>query len=79
MDIASFCRDTVDMFIQEETDMDYSDPEFEQKILRHPLMVNELQRQNEIIRFLESCSELNNEIIQQLRNSSHGESIFKYQ
>jgi uncharacterized protein YjaG (DUF416 family) len=79
VDIASLCRDTVDMFIQEENDMDYTDPEFEQKILRHPLMVNELQRQNEIIRYLESCSELNSEIVQQLRNSSHGESILRYQ
>ncbi len=76
VDIASFCRDSIDMFIQEENDMDYSDPDFEQKILRHPLMVTELQRQKEIIRNLGSYSELNSEAILHFRNSSYGKCIF---
>jgi uncharacterized protein YjaG (DUF416 family) len=44
-DIASLCRDTVDMYVQELEGMEVDDPELEEKILKHPLMQRELVRQ----------------------------------
>jgi uncharacterized protein len=48
-DIASLCRDTVDMYIQEIEKMSSQDRKREQKILIHPLMQRELSRQREDI------------------------------
>jgi uncharacterized protein YjaG (DUF416 family) len=42
---ASYARDSVDLFVQEEEGMDSTDPELEQKILHHPLMHAELAAQ----------------------------------
>jgi len=42
---ASYARDSVDLFVQEEEDMGSTDPELEQKILHHPLMQAELAAQ----------------------------------
>jgi uncharacterized protein len=41
-DISSLCIDTVDMFIQEELDLQPSDPVLETRILEHELMQREL-------------------------------------
>ena len=43
--IATFARDTVDLYVQTEGAMDPSDPNIEEKIAYHPLMRGELQRQ----------------------------------
>jgi uncharacterized protein YjaG (DUF416 family) len=43
--IATFARDTVDLHIQTEEDLDPSDPDLEEKIANHPLMRMELERQ----------------------------------
>lgn len=45
VDIASLARDTVDMYIQEHEGMAPNDPLLERRILEHPLMQQELQRQ----------------------------------
>ncbi len=45
VDIASLARDTVDMYIQEHEGMAPNDPLLERRILEHPLMQKELQRQ----------------------------------
>jgi uncharacterized protein YjaG (DUF416 family) len=45
VEIASLCRDTVDMIAQERENMDSSDPKLEERISSHPLMQAELKRQ----------------------------------
>lgn len=63
-DIALFCRDTVDMYIQEINDMDYNNPKFEEEIRQHELMITELSRQEQIIKnLIELKGEFNEEII----------------
>jgi uncharacterized protein len=46
-DAASLARDTVDMHVQDLEDFSSRDPQLEEKILQHPLMQRELQRQRE--------------------------------
>lgn len=45
VNVAGSSRDTVDMYIQERDNMDYNDPELEQKIAHDPLMIQEIKRQ----------------------------------
>ncbi len=47
VEAASLARDTVDMHIQEVEAMDPDDPDLEDRILHHPLMQRELERQRE--------------------------------
>jgi len=46
VEIATLCRDTVDMFVQDVEGLTPSQPNFEEKILKHDLMQRELQRQH---------------------------------
>jgi len=50
---ASLARDTVDMYVQEIDVMTPLDVDREQKILRHPMMRRELERQRKDLDFLE--------------------------
>jgi hypothetical protein len=54
VEIASLCRDTVDMYLQVVEELDPSDPAFETKILIHPLMQTELCRQRSDLEMLAS-------------------------
>lgn len=45
VEIASLCRDTVDMYVQEVENLGPDDPRREEKILEHHLMQEELARQ----------------------------------
>ena len=65
--VANFARDTVDMHIQERDDMDYSDPQFEEKIAQDSLMIKELRRQSEDLQFLKGLSTLEPQHIEHLR------------
>jgi hypothetical protein len=61
--IATFARDTVDMYIQVHENLAPSDPDLEQKIANHPLMQRELDRQKSdlaALRGLRSAGELRN-------------------
>ncbi|MEM7110093.1 MAG: DUF416 family protein [Bacteroidota bacterium] len=49
VDIGIFSRDTIDMFIQEKEDLNYSDDDFEQKIQNHYLMTQELLAQKDFL------------------------------
>jgi uncharacterized protein len=58
--VASFSRDTVDMYVQELETMAASDPDLEERIRLHPLMQRELQRQAEdliLVRRLKGIAE----------------------
>lgn len=63
VDVASFARDSVDMFIQERDNMDYSEINFEEKILNDFLMQNELQRQEREVELLMNQNILNEQFI----------------
>jgi len=50
VDVATYARDTVDMFIQERDNMDYNnDPAFELKISNDNLMITEKNRQKVLV------------------------------
>src|SRR5574338_38398 len=66
--VASLARDTVDMYIQAIEDYDYSDPRFEEKIVRHPLMVLELSRQRQDLQLLHLSPVVDEGIIGLLRD-----------
>jgi uncharacterized protein YjaG (DUF416 family) len=50
--IATFARDSVDMQVQVVEKLDPSDPKLEEKIGQHPLMLQELQKQEEELTML---------------------------
>lgn len=58
VDIGIFARDTVDMYIQEKEDMDYSDPEFELKIQNNELMVKEMTSQYSFLNSLKNKNQV---------------------
>lgn len=77
VDIASFCRDTVDMYIQELDNMDYSDPSFEQKIASHPLMLKELSKQSEDLVLLRNKVTLDEHTLLLMQQSVRGKSCIE--
>ena len=71
VDVASFCRDTVDMYIQDRDRLDYnSDPLFETKIAQDPLMKRELARQAAVLLELANNPTLEGAFLKQLRDES---------
>ncbi|SRR5260221_14662415 len=75
VDVAIFCRDTVDMYIQLRDHLDFQrDSDFEAKIQRDPLMIAELARQGRILGALEAHPALDRGFLRGLRmeSSNHG-------
>jgi len=71
VDVASFCRDTVDMYIQDRDHLDYNnDPLFETKIAQDPLMKRELARQSAILLELATHPVLDRSLLRRLREES---------
>lgn len=54
VDVATYARDTVDMFIQERDDLDINDIQMDQLIEEDPFMQRELKRQFEVVDYLNS-------------------------
>jgi uncharacterized protein len=72
VDVASVCRDTVDMFVHERDDLDFNtDPDFEAKIAGDPLMVTELARQAAVLRQLQEAAELDRSLLDRVREEAH--------
>ncbi len=71
VEIASFARDTVDMYVQELESMEFYGAELEEKILKHPLMQAELKSQRETIESILAIKEFD------LEKISYLESIWK--
>ncbi len=57
-DVSGMCIDAVDLFIQERDDMDYTDADFEAKILNDAVMQQELSIQKGIIKYLSGIGEV---------------------
>jgi uncharacterized protein YjaG (DUF416 family) len=70
VEVASYCRDTVHMYIQERDDLEYDDPLFETKIERDPLMRRELARQSAVLSELANNPVLDGELLKRLRDES---------
>jgi hypothetical protein len=51
-DVATYARDTVDMYIQEKDDLNANDPMIEEKIAKDPFMVKEKSIQRELLKKL---------------------------
>ncbi|WP_437777121.1 DUF416 family protein [Sorangium sp. So ce1097] len=62
VEIASLCRGTVDMFVQDQDSLDPNDLKLEERILKHRLMQLELERQRDDVMALRSFSGLSTEI-----------------
>jgi uncharacterized protein YjaG (DUF416 family) len=60
--------DTVDMFIQEQDDLDPSDTHLEEKISKNKYMMNEIERQNTILSVLSRQELITSELIETLRS-----------
>lgn len=71
-DVASYARDTVDMFVQVRDDLDTHVMDLETKIDNDPLMIHEKSRQLTIIERLKSLNglEITDSLIQSLRDKS---------
>jgi uncharacterized protein YjaG (DUF416 family) len=72
LDVASLARDTVDMFVQGLLNLNPNASEFEETILRHPLMQTELRRQKEDLNALMSSHEDREMMSRDLRASFAG-------
>lgn len=68
LDISTFSLDTVDRHVQDLLNVDYSDPNCEEEISVHPLMVRELQAQFNVIEILKNTTVIDSHLISQLRN-----------
>ncbi|ULO09536.1 DUF416 family protein [Paenibacillus sp. 19GGS1-52] len=75
VDVASFARDSLDKYIQEKNDLQYSDPSFEERILNDPLMQRELQRQKKELNLLRNEIILNVQFISNELLFNKGKSI----
>jgi uncharacterized protein len=67
IDVATYARDTVDMYIQERDDLDVNDKMIEIKIEQDIFMQREKQRQYSIIKLLSEKNEITDSQLQNLR------------
>jgi len=74
VDIASVSRDAVDLFIQERDHMNYSDFDFEKKILSDSLMQKELHKQLIDLEMLKNKPQLDLQFIKEFRSIVKGTS-----
>ncbi len=68
-DVATYARDTVDMYVQIRGDVDSNDPDLEAKIRTHPLMIHEMERQRSDLRLLQAATDLEAAIVQRLKGT----------
>lgn len=69
VDVASYAIDTVDMYVQEKENLEYSDPEFESKIANDPYMIAEKRRQQTLLdRLSELAERVSIDAISELRD-----------
>ncbi|MGH7334184.1 MAG: DUF416 family protein [Candidatus Rokuibacteriota bacterium] len=69
-EVASFARDTVDMFVQERDNLDYSDPGLEERILADPLMIRELTKQQDELYLLARTDTLGSDFVKEYRTAA---------
>jgi uncharacterized protein YjaG (DUF416 family) len=70
LEVATYCRDTVHMYIQERDNLDYRDSLFETKIEEDPLMRREIARQSAVLSALADNPVLDAALLKRLRDES---------
>ncbi|OJZ14799.1 MAG: hypothetical protein BGP15_15250 [Sphingobacterium sp. 40-24] len=65
----------IDLYIQERDDMDYDDPQFEQKITNDPLMQTEINLQSGIIQYLSKIDFVTSDDVNTLLNAQVEQTI----
>jgi uncharacterized protein YjaG (DUF416 family) len=73
--VASFCTDTIDMFIQQRDELDPGDTDLDWRIARDPLMVQELANQEGVLSVLERIRTLDPLLIDTLRLQARNEGV----
>lgn len=68
---ATYATDSVDLYVQEIENMDPNSPDLERRILAHPLMQRELQKQRENLESIAQAPILDASFLTQLRDSSN--------
>ncbi|MEX0290736.1 MAG: DUF416 family protein [Flavobacteriaceae bacterium] len=63
VDVGIFARDTIDMFIQEINDMDYTDPNFELSIQNDKHMREEMASQDDVLKRLKNEEDILQDIV----------------
>jgi uncharacterized protein len=73
-DVASYARDTVDMYIQEIEDINANDPKIEEKIEQNEFMILERKAQIELLKKLSvmSLDKISDKLIDELRDKRVG-------
>lgn len=74
-DISSMPIYAVDLYIQERNDMDYEDPQFEEKIANDPLMQAEVNLQKGIILYLSKINTVTPDDIKSLLMAQQDQSV----
>ena len=77
LNVSSYARDTVDMFIQEIENLDPNDIFLDKKIHQNKYYQNEFNRQKNILNYLSNITEITPNVITELRsiNSEYGNII----
>lgn len=70
VEVASYCRDTVHMYIQDRDDLDDRDPSFDEKIAQDPSMKRELGRQAVVLSELANHPVLDGALLKRLGDES---------
>lgn len=68
VEVAVYARDSVDMYIQIRGDISSEDPSLEEKIVAHPLMQREIERQLFALNMLERARAIDESIVTALKN-----------
>lgn len=68
VDVASYPRDTVDMYVQEKEDLAIEDKQFELKIEQNYYMQQEKTRQKTVLQLLKNMNKISDKELQELRN-----------
>jgi uncharacterized protein YjaG (DUF416 family) len=73
-DVASYARDTVDMYIQEIEDLKANDPKLEEKIAGNEFMILERRAQRELLKKLSvmNLEKVSDKLIDELRDKQVG-------
>lgn len=75
LEVASLARDTVDLFVQQQYDLDPSSQDFEEQIVQHSLMQAELLAQRQSLEYLKSHAEEHQIIISGIMEMLSGRSL----
>jgi uncharacterized protein YjaG (DUF416 family) len=72
IEVATYARDTVDMYVQIRESMDQDDPGLERRIADHPLMVREMGKQSSDLEMLRRAPAVDDALVRRLKGAGEG-------